>query len=179
MRFIKRSVLLILGGGVILFAGCGGEPAGAPPEKTPAAENASPLAGESNTGNTSAPGSMEKISTEEAGERAPFKVLVPGYLPPGTGYVETRYIIYQGQVFVVLQYEFEGRNRYFQVDQYLPSVPENELAGMQDVRIGELEGEALFQHGLTVVRWTQDGTRLMLNGAISREEAMKVAGSFK
>lgn len=122
---------------------------------------------------------MTRISVEDARIRAPFKVFEPTYLPAGARHLETRYIEFDGQVFVVLQYEFEGQERYFQVDEYSPAVPESELPGTQAVQVGGHDGQALFQHGLSVVRWTQDGTRLMLNGAIGEAEALKVARSFK
>lgn len=122
---------------------------------------------------------MVKISVEEARAKAPFKVLEPSYLPADASYDETRYIEFDGQVFVVLQYKFSDLKRYFQVDQYSPAMPETELSGTKEVQIGGSKVSALFQHGFTVIRWTQDGTRLMLNGAIGEEEALKVARSFR
>jgi len=122
---------------------------------------------------------MTKMTIAEARAKAPFPVLEPGYLPAGARYVETRYIEFESQVFVVLQYEFEGKNVYFQIDEYSPSVTEMELSGTQQVSLGKYKGDALFQPGFTVIRWTQEGTRLMLNGAIEQDEAIKVAASVR
>lgn len=122
--------------------------------------------------------SMTKMTIEEARSEAPFKVLEPAYLPEGVVYVETRYIEFENQVFVVLQYRYSGTERYFQIDEYLPTMPESDL-GMQEVQVGEHRAQASFQHGLSILRWTQGGTRLMLNGAINETEALKVASSFK
>lgn len=122
---------------------------------------------------------MTKMTLVEARMKAPFTVREPSYLPAGVRYVETRYIEFNDHVFVVIQYEFEGKDIYFQIDEYSPTVTEMELPGTQHVRLGKYDGEAVFQHGLTVIRWTQDGTRLLLNGAIDREEAIKVAASVR
>lgn len=174
-RYLAFSALLIV---AVLLSGCDKKPvtgaagqakpsqAQAPPADTP------PTIAQSDTRK------MTRMSVEEARRRAPFKVLEPAYLPAGAVYDETRYIEFDGQVFVVLQYKFEGKDMYFQVDEYSPAVRELE-AGTQPVRIGDYDGEALLQHGFTLIRWTQDGTRLMLNGAIDEAEAMKVARSFK
>lgn len=169
---MRRIALIALLLAALLSAGCGKQPEpytlnqGTLPPTAPA---------------DAQPGTrkMTKISVEEAKGRAPFKVLQPMYLPQGARYVETRYIDFDGQVFVVLQYGFEGQARYFQVDQYPATVPETDLPGTQELQIGNLKGQALFQHGFTMIRWTQDGTRLMLNGAIDEAEALKVARSFK
>lgn len=168
-----RTIALALLIGVTLAAGCAGKGEGAA-DRARASQDRRPAATGTQPGR-----SMTRMSTAEARRKAPFKVLEPTYLPAGARYVETRYIEFDGQVFVVLQYEFEGEKRYFQVDEYAPSVPETDLPGMQEVQVGPYKGTAVFQHAFTVVRWTQDGTRLMLNGAIDEAEALKVARSFK
>lgn len=122
---------------------------------------------------------IKKMSVEEARKKAPFKVLAPAYLPEGVRYLETRYIEYGADTFVVLQYEYTAGQRYFQVDEYPPTVAEVEMPGVEEIQVGSYKGQAQFQHGFTMVRWTQDGTRLMINGAIGQAEAMKVAQSFK
>lgn len=122
---------------------------------------------------------IKKMSVEEARKKAPFKVLAPAYLPEGVRYLETRYIEYGADTFVVLQYEYTGKQRYFQVDEYPPTVAEVKMPGVEEIQIGSFKGQAQFQHGFSMVRWTQDGTRLMINGAIGQAEAMKVAQSFK
>ena len=122
---------------------------------------------------------MTKMTIAEARAKAPFPVLEPAYLPAGARYIEARYIEFEGQVFVVLQYEFEGKDVYFQIDEYSPSVTEMELTDAQRVSFGKYDGDAMFQHGFTVIRWTQGGTRLMLNGAIGQDEAKKVAASVR
>ena len=123
--------------------------------------------------------SIKKMSVEEARKKAPFKVLAPAYLPEGVQYLETRYVEFGSDTFVVLQYEFTAGQRYFQVDEYPPTVVEVAMPGVQEIQVGSYKGQAVFQHGFSMVRWTQDGTRLMINGAIGQAEALKVAQSFK
>ena len=122
---------------------------------------------------------MTKMSVDEARKKAPFKVLEPAYLPKGVSYVETRYIEFGGRTFIVLQYEFTGQKRYFQVDEYPAGAPESAWPGTKEVQIGEYQGQAMLEHGMSAVRWTQNGTRLVVNGAIGEAEALKIARSFK
>ena len=122
---------------------------------------------------------MTKMTIAEAREKAPFPLLEPAYLPAGASYMETRYIEFEGQVFVVLQYEFEGKKIYFQIDEYSPSVTEMDLPDTQQMSLGKYKGELMFQQGFTVIRWTQWRTRMMLNGVIGPEEAKKVAASVR
>lgn len=148
----------------VLIAGCGKKPESPGPAQSSMPEHRS----------------LKKMTVEEAKSKAPFKVLVPAYLPEGVKFVETRYVEYGDDTYVVLQYQFAGKEgRYFQVDEYPPRVREMPMPGTEEIQVGDHKGEAVFQHGFTMVRWTQDGTRLMVNGAIGRVEAMKVAQSFK
>lgn len=143
-------------------------------EAKPSAQNGSTEAPSAN-GNK-----MTKISLEEARKKAPFKVLEPSYLPKGARYLETRYIEFNGQTYVVLQYEYPGKKIYFQVDEYSGAAVEDQVPDIKEVKVGEYKGQLLVQHGgMSVLRWTQNGTRLVVNGAITEAEAFKVARSFK
>ena len=162
------KLILQLSSAVILLLAVLAEAGAA--DKTPAAGSAAPPAQRNK---------MTKMSVDEARKKAPFKVLEPAYLPKGVSYVETRYIEFGGRTFIVLQYEFTGQKRYFQVDEYPAGAPESAWPGTKEVQIGEYQGQAMLEHGMSAVRWTQNGTRLVVNGAIGEAEALKIARSFK
>ncbi|MGB8644957.1 MAG: DUF4367 domain-containing protein [Anaerolineae bacterium] len=117
----------------------------------------------------------QHLTLNEADKTAGFKLLKPGYLPAGATLVD---VLKAGKGIV---YRYESAHGSFSIEQSA------ELQGKSPAT----SGEAVQVRGVTatlfaspdgsrlMLMWTENGRRYSVSGAISRQEALKVAESLQ
>lgn len=124
---------------------------------------------------------LTKLPFEEARKRVAFRVWSPKSLPKGVELVESRLIEHEGASYVVQQYQWTKEKRLFQIDQYDATGPEPVWpeADAEAVTVGGLPARLMkLGGGIHALRWTKGATRILVNGAVGREDILRVGESL-
>jgi len=122
--------------------------------------------------------SPELLSLEEARARVGFKVLTPRYLPEGVRLKGAR-MVEVGETILVLEYEVAREGERFQITQSRAQPDPSPFPGAQRIMVGKFEGYLYAGDHLLVLRWTQEGTSIVLNGTFDRGTMLKIGESMQ
>ena len=116
----------------------------------------------------------QHLTLSDADKTAGFHVLQPSYIPTGATLVD---VLKAGHAIVL---KYESTRGSFAVEQSpvegkSPSISGEsvQLRGTTGTLFASKDGSHLF------LTWTENGRRLSLSGAVSREDALKIAGSLQ
>ncbi len=127
--------------------------------------------------------SPELLPVEEARNRVRFKMFTPRYLPEGVRLKGAR-MVEVGETILVLEYEVAGEGRRLQVTQSRAQPDPAPFPGAQRIAVGEFEGylyvgDNYLGDNLVVLRWTREGTSIVLSGTFDRGTMLKIGESMQ
>lgn len=127
--------------------------------------------------------SPELLPVEEARGQVGFKVLTPRYLPEGVRLKGAR-LVEVGETILVLEYEVAGEGGRLQITQSRAQPDPAPFPGAQRIAVGEFEGhlyvgDSYLGDNLVVLRWTREGTSIVLSGTFDRGTMLKIGESMQ